>query len=229
MPSDLDKEKDYKYLVKAIESLDVKVVVFDSLVRIHSGDENSSKDIAKVMNAFRRITKMGVTVICIHHNRKEGVKMQSTSSIRGSSDILAGIDCLLQVSKPENENYIGINQGKLRQDQQIEPFKVRISLDKEKKSMSFIHDGSFDSDESEMAEAKESIVEILKNNTEKNRQELTEILSENYAITIINKTLKELEASGVILKKVSGHNKHSFCLNTDGHNSGCEIEDKNIL
>ena len=209
----IDKEKDYKSLVKAIDELNIKLVVFDSLVRIHSGDENNSRDIAKAMNAFRKITNRGATVIFIHHNRKEGIRTQSTTnSVRGSSDILAGIDCLLQISKPEKEKILGVNQAKLRQDESVEPFKVEICFSKENDSMGFTYGGDFDSEESEVEEAKESAIEILKDGTIKPGQELTEILSENYSITIINKALKELEILGVIIKERKAHNKYFFSL-----------------
>ncbi|MFA6386758.1 MAG: AAA family ATPase [Candidatus Paceibacterota bacterium] len=213
----IDKEKDYKSLVKVIDNLGIDLVIFDSLVRIHSGDENSSKDIAKVMNAFRKITNKGVTVIFIHHNRKEGTRTQSTTnSIRGSSDIFAGIDCLLQISKTQDEKSIGISQAKLRQDEAINPFKIKICSSKEKNSMAFNFSGDFDSDESEIEEAKLSIVEILKDNNEKSKQELTDILLENYTPNIINKTLKTLEVLGIIVKHTGAHNKHSFCLKEGG-------------
>ncbi len=209
----IDKEKDYKSLIRVIKDLDIKVIVFDSLVRIHSGDENNSKDIAKAMNAFRKITNQGVTVIIIHHNRKEGIKIQSsTNSIRGSSDILAGLDCLLQVSKSPKENYIGISQTKLRQDEAIQPFRVEICLNKEKGSIAFTHGGDFDSSDSEVEEARENILEILNDGLIKAKPELNEILSKNYTTTIINKALKELEVLGMIIKSVGAHNSHSFSL-----------------
>ena len=209
----LDRDKDYKSLMKLVESLDIKLVIFDSLVRIHSGDENNSKDISKVMSAFRKITSKGATVIVVHHNRKEGIKTQSsTNSIRGSSDILAGLDSLLQVSNPPNEKHIGISQTKLRHDEPVKPFKVEILSDKEKNSISFTYKGDFDLNESQVGEAKESVLEILKEGSTKTRPELIEILSENYSITIIDKALKELEVLETVVKSRGARNLLSFSI-----------------
>jgi len=86
--------------------------------------------------------------------------------------------------------------------------------------MSFTYGGDFDLSNPDIEEAKESILEILKKDEEISRQDLTEILSENYSITTISKAIKEMLMSGIILIRKSGHNKHFFRLQAeDGDNS----------
>lgn len=209
----IDKEKDYKNLMKLIKSLKIKLVIFDSLVRIHSGDENNSKDISKVMSAFRKITSEGATVIFVHHNRKEGFKTQSTTnSIRGSSDIYAGVDCLLQVTKPQKENFLGINQSKLRIDKEIDPFKVDICSNEENSLMELIYSGSYNSNESELKEIQENILVIFKEKDEVSRKEFIDMFSDDYSIPVIDNALKQLIKSEIIeiRKGTSGKNFYSL-------------------
>jgi RecA-family ATPase len=44
----LDKEDDFKNLQKMISTVKPSLVIFDSLVRLHRGDENDSKDISNL-------------------------------------------------------------------------------------------------------------------------------------------------------------------------------------
>lgn len=69
------------------------VMIFDSLIRFHSGDENSSADMSEIMSALRTLSSTGASIIVIHHKGK------SESGYRGSSDILAGVDICYTLSK----------------------------------------------------------------------------------------------------------------------------------
>lgn len=65
------------------------LMVFDSLVRFHTADENSATDMAPVMGHLRRLADAGGTVVVLHHR----TKAEGGSKYRGSSDILAAVDC----------------------------------------------------------------------------------------------------------------------------------------
>lgn len=62
-------------------------IILDSLVRAHGADENSSTEMAKVMNRLRGLTHKGATIVFLHHRGKG-----ENTEYRGSSDILAGVD-----------------------------------------------------------------------------------------------------------------------------------------
>jgi hypothetical protein len=205
----IDNDKDYKILLDIIEKLKIKLVIFDSLVRIHNGEENVSRDIAKVINAFRKITNKGVTVIFIHHNRKEKNEQSSPNSVRGSSDILGGIDSLLQIKKI-GKRQLNITQSKLRQDEETLPFKVDMNLDNASGTAKFEYGGSADT---LPFEAKIEIQKIFEDGKEIDRQELAELFNEKYGPKVINEMLKSLVEAGIIMKKVGAHNKHSYILN----------------
>ena len=64
------------------------LMVFDSLVRFHSADENSASEMRLVMAHLRRLADAGATVVALHHRAKS----HEGSNYRGSSDILAAVD-----------------------------------------------------------------------------------------------------------------------------------------
>jgi len=106
----------------------VRLVIFDSLIRIHNADENSAREMAGVFKTLRQFSKAGIAVLFTHHNRKRGfLKSSPSQSMRGSSDILASVDCHLSVQR-KNEELI-IDQTKLRQEEEMKPFKLNIISD----------------------------------------------------------------------------------------------------
>ena len=64
------------------------LMVFDSLVRFHTADENSASEMRLVMAELRKLADAGATVVALHHRAKS----HEGSNYRGSSDILAAVD-----------------------------------------------------------------------------------------------------------------------------------------
>lgn len=82
----------------------IKLVVFDSLRRFHSADENSSSDMQPILDAFGRLNMCGTSVVLIHHLAKAGADHHSKplfERLRGSSDLWAWRDCILGVEGEE--------------------------------------------------------------------------------------------------------------------------------
>lgn len=76
------------------EDIDAEVIIIDSLRRAHSGDENSSQEVALVMRALQQLTAGGTrAVVAIHHLTR------NTRELRGSTDFLAGADAEVRLTK----------------------------------------------------------------------------------------------------------------------------------
>jgi hypothetical protein len=73
------------------------LIVFDSLVRFHGGEENSSTEMARVMGWLKGLAAKGATVLVLHHKGK------NESEYRGSSEILAGVQVAWSVRKSSRE------------------------------------------------------------------------------------------------------------------------------
>ena len=64
------------------------LIIFDSLVRFHTGDEQSAKETSAFMKLFRHLANRGATILLLHHTGKS----LGSKQYRGSSDIEAAVD-----------------------------------------------------------------------------------------------------------------------------------------
>ncbi|MCX6723672.1 MAG: AAA family ATPase [Candidatus Staskawiczbacteria bacterium] len=119
-------------IIEIIKEKDIKLVIFDPFVSIHNKLENSSDEIQRVVEALRKLTVEGVTILFAHHNRKEqnsGTRRASSQNMRGSSALWAGVNSHLDIVKTDennNETMLTINQHKLRNYKAIKPFKIKM-------------------------------------------------------------------------------------------------------
>lgn len=121
----LTEDQTNKLIGQCIE-YDIKFVIFDSLVRIHSKDENDASSMARVADQIKKFNAKGIGVLFTHHNRKPGANsaINQANEMRGSSDILASVDCHL--SNMRNDDSLTITQTKLRHRQELPAFRVGI-------------------------------------------------------------------------------------------------------
>ena len=71
-----------------------QLIVYDSLRRFHTNNENAPQEMAPLMENLRNLTKDGSTVLFLHHPAKsEG------STYRGSTEILAAVDVAFLLEK----------------------------------------------------------------------------------------------------------------------------------
>src|SRR5205823_4928429 len=91
------------------------LLVVDSLIAFHGGDENDAGETRRFMHRCRRIADLGATVVIIHHDGKS----ERAKDFRGSSDFKAAIDLGFHVA----------NFGDGCLDRLVlRPFKARIQV-----------------------------------------------------------------------------------------------------
>lgn len=118
-----DNEERMNILIQEIKRRGISVVIIDSLIRIHSGDENSAKDMANLFTQISRLKKIGITVLINHHHRKSQNNQDSDNqSMRGSVDILAALDCHMMINRKGDD--LIITQTKNRYKPEIKPFII---------------------------------------------------------------------------------------------------------
>ncbi len=76
------------------------LMIWDSLVEFHTGDEQSSTETREFMKHFRRLAHLGATVVILHHTGKSGTSKQ----YRGSTDIKAAVDTAYFLDGHPKEN-----------------------------------------------------------------------------------------------------------------------------
>jgi hypothetical protein len=90
------------------------LLIWDSLVEFHTGDEQSSTATRKFMRNFRELANLGATVVILHHTGKS----ESSQDYRGSSDIKAAVDMAYKLdAQPKGAKsleYLTLNPFKCR-------------------------------------------------------------------------------------------------------------------
>jgi len=194
----IDNLKDLKKILRIVKEKQILSVIVDSLIRIHSGDENDARTMADVLSRLKKIIGVGANVVFTHHHRKEssyGPKNPSLS-LRGSSDILAIIDCHLSVEELKNKNKLVIRQTKLRQGEQVKPFAIKIQ--KASGNIEFQYEGGYADALTRREQSKEAILQILKDETKLSRKDIIARLEKDFGGNLVGKALEELKESGEI-------------------------------
>ena len=76
------------------------LIIYDSLVQFHPGDEQSASDTRPYMDQYRRLANLGATVIILHHTGKS----ENAQEYRGSSDIKAAVDMAYVLEERSKNN-----------------------------------------------------------------------------------------------------------------------------
>ena len=112
------------------------VLIFDTLRAAQSGNENSSEDIAKVMERFKVLRDMGFTVIILHHTPKsaEWVSKGSTAIVDLADHILGLTRVKISSGGDEEEvescgnNECGLFRFGFREKTRFEPHAVHLTF-----------------------------------------------------------------------------------------------------
>lgn len=192
-------------IISEAKKLNVSFIIFDSLRCLHSAKENDSGEMQEVMEQFKKITRAGFTILICHHNRKKifGATADPSEDSRGSNAINAAIHGHLtcEPKKDGTNEYLVINQAKLKGAAKLQPFKVRVCLGEE---APFVYDGNYDKKSSD--EMRESVAEKIighlrfhegKGLTVKEFKTIQKIGGEK----ILRETLNTLCEDGILLLK----------------------------
>ncbi|NJO17728.1 MAG: AAA family ATPase [Thioploca sp.] len=102
----LDREEHVKLVLNAVKKYKPRLVILDPLFRMLEGDENSQKDINKVIDALFKIRACGTVIMLLAHlNTTHGDNAQKDidSQVRGSSLIVGSYDVHLALRKYTNK------------------------------------------------------------------------------------------------------------------------------
>lgn len=154
---------------------DIGLVTFDSLVRLHDKNENDATQMAEVFNQLRKITKADINVLITHHNRKSGGDDNPSQAMRGSSDILASVDCHLALRRIPNSTLLTLSQTKIRIAPEIDPLDIDVEFDED--SMSFTQIENQMSKLSLQTTIADAVVDVLSNGVALNQKQISQSLS----------------------------------------------------
>jgi len=111
----LDNKSHREQICDAVKKYDIKIIVVDSLTRVHGLDEGSNKEMARLYGFMREIMDAGATLVICHHDRKGG---QGDSSVghdrsRGAGEIMAAADMVYSVEKRDGIHKIVCTKSRL--------------------------------------------------------------------------------------------------------------------
>lgn len=159
-------------VIKRCKKDNIKLITFDSLVRIHDKNENDAVQMAEVFAKIRRFTQVGISVLIAHHNRKGGRGDNPSQEIRGSSDILAAVDChlSLMMKRDIGRKVLQISQTKVRFSVELEPFELEVVISDD--SVKFNYSGVSDHAESKREKLAGLILDILSEDKVLNQKDI---------------------------------------------------------
>jgi hypothetical protein len=119
----LDGPEVMQMLSSFIRKHNVKLVVFDSIVRFLDGDENSANDVSRLFQSLKTITATheDLSFVYIHHRPKSGI------AARGSGDFLAAPDVSIQLtSKNDKSVAVSLLKNRHMDKKKLEPFLIHL-------------------------------------------------------------------------------------------------------
>lgn len=186
-------------IIKTCHENNLSLVTFDSLVRINDKSENDATQMAEVFGQIRKITKADISVLVTHHNRKSGSDDNPSQAMRGSSDILASVDCHLALKRVPSSNLLTLTQTKVRIAPEIDPFDIDVEYDEN--SMTFTYISSQTTVASIKTDAADSIVDVLQGEVRMNQKQIAEALENNdkaLGMKTLRPVLSSLVSKGAI-------------------------------
>ena len=194
---------DTDIILEFCKEKDITLVVFDSLTRIHNLKENDADDVKKIFKAIKVLLVANISVILTHHHRKApmfGAK-NGSDEMRGSTDILAQVDCHLMIdSVAPDKSYLTLLQPKIRISEGLPAIKIGIIFDKDN-SISFKYRGKFskmDEMMEKIQECKEAILKVIEENPGITKDKIFVKVAGKVGQATIKSVLPELEKDGVI-------------------------------
>ncbi len=205
----VDEENWRKKVLDMCKEYNINTIFLDSLVRIHSGNENDATDMSKVFKNLRVFCQHKKTLILTHHERKEGKNKSSAQNrMRGSGDILAALDSHIAVRKSEDSGNLSVEHTKMKYGPETPSFEILINADGE--GMSFQYLGIQSRKEAVKEKVKESIRKILEGERLSIKEVLERCKDENIGEKKAKDTLGQMIEDGLVLKE-KGTKNTQYC------------------
>jgi len=209
----VDNPEHIENIIKIIQEKNIKLVIFDPFISIHNKSENSSDEMQRVIEALRKLTVEGATVLFAHHNRKEQASSKKTSSqnMRGSSAIWAGVNShidLIKTNENDKDTILIFNPSKLKNDKKIKPFKIKMVVENKTASFDYIGESLENISQREKVEG-----HILRKLIENKELKIEDLIDKSLAGKGLFVTVsKQLKAKKLITSKKVARGREMFSM-----------------
>ena len=171
------------------------------MIQFHNQDENVNKDMALVFAPLKKITDLGVSVLVLHHHRKESGDEDNMSwrdrsqSLRGASMILSLLNSHLVVHR-QSQNKSILRQTKLWEREEMKPLEFELIDDGERVVIKCLGEREQEKDKKTLA--KEAILSHL-NEEPLTRSQLVEKLKDIVSTSIVANLVAEMKRNREIV------------------------------
>ncbi len=200
----LDKPASVATLRTELKATAPGLVIFDSLIRLHSREENSASDMSGVFEVVKKLSReFGCTILFADHQRKPGPHESAPNSmqLRGSGDKAGVMDSVLMLSK-NREGSLVVDHTKSRQAKALPSFLIEIKDTADGNATTVTHAGDADAlrqqaYETKSKEARKFLLSSLTGGDWLSRKELIDLAGdEDISAKAVDQALKSLTKSG---------------------------------
>lgn len=101
----LDQIQDVESLGETVAELQPRLLILDPFVRLHRIDENSSSEVAMILDNLRTMQRRyKMAIMIVHHAKKNGGSIRAGQALRGSSEFHAWGDSNLYLRRVAGGN-----------------------------------------------------------------------------------------------------------------------------
>jgi len=204
----LDSQTGISNLELFIKQKNIILIIVDTYRRAISYEENDADKVSKFFDDMIKpiCERTGASFFFIHHHKKGKSEGNEMDLIRGSSDFVNFVDCVLQVSR--NGEIMTIKQTKNRGAKELQPFNLRVETD-EDSYFRFVYEGEYKPLDKVHKAVEIILLWIAKNKIEEFKtgqaQEIAK--AEGIKKTNFHTALQELVNKGQIEKQAHGSYK----------------------
>jgi hypothetical protein len=195
---------------KAIEDFKIEVIVFDSLKRFIAFEENNADEVNKFyVNIIKPImAKYNVTIILLHHAKKDVQGANDLDMIRGSSDFVNLCDCILFNKRMPGKTWFELRQVKNRAKLESERKKILITDCDDAFTFTEVSLGEHKDGEFELNDCSQDIIKYIKNN-QKEVYKAAEFISASggYSSPKVYESINDMVINNMLIKVMQGSYK----------------------
>lgn len=218
MKRKIDEKTDIEKLADFINKNNIELVIFDSFRRFIGFDENDATRMNDFFDRMKRLRSKcnNLTIIILHHMKKNNKDQDSRDMLRGSSDIVNSADSIIEINRKTGQACFTISHIKNRSGQEMNKKLIFVgdSNDKESAYM-YESDKNLESNESIQSLPEKCANAIVKLLEEKkvgvfSRNDLADF-SKDYSFDTVTKALRILKEEGTIVGEGAGkYTKYIF-------------------
>lgn len=205
----IDKDNDLDELLHTVLDNNIKLVVIDPFVAIHSKVENSAEEAQAVMEKLQRFNEVGASVLFIHHHRKGNGS--GGQSLRGSSAFSGRLDSHITVEKSDETQTtttLDIEHVKSRRGKNLAQFRVVLTQETPISPIALIYDEGISGKEIKKEQARKVVIELLKHGAMTTDEIIEEVQNESeIGSRNILQALKDLETDKQVITEREGKKK----------------------